>query len=70
MTHPQNRVIIHIERKTEHRALGTRLKNMLRTRRYLEMNMRPMMASGHAMSVLVHPSMRMSNKRFKEKIRV
>lgn len=70
MTHSQNRVIIHIERKTEHRALGTRLKNMLRTRRNSEMNMRPMMASRHAMSILVHPSMRMSNKRFKKKIRI
>lgn len=43
---------------------------MLRARRNSEMNMRPMMASRHAMSILVHPSMRMLNKRFKEKIRI
>lgn len=43
---------------------------MLRARSNSEMNMRPMMASRHAMSILVHPSMRMLNKRFKEKIRI
>lgn len=40
---------------------------MLRTRRNSEMNMRPMMASRHAMSILVHPSMCMLKKWFMDK---
>lgn len=41
---------------------------MLRTRRHSEMNMRPVMASRNAMSILVHPSMCMEKMRFDDKI--